>query len=46
MTTLISALSVQLDAGRGPLFQDLSFTVKLGDRIGLIGHNGCGKSTL
>ncbi|WP_406850009.1 ABC-F family ATP-binding cassette domain-containing protein [Chromobacterium phragmitis] len=46
MTTLISALSVQLDAGHGPLFQDLSFTVKLGDRIGLIGHNGCGKSTL
>ncbi|MEO4027032.1 ABC-F family ATP-binding cassette domain-containing protein [Chromobacterium vaccinii] len=46
MTTLISALSIQLDAGHGPLFQDLSFTVKLGDRIGLIGHNGCGKSTL
>ena len=46
MTTLISALSVQLDAGHGPLFHDLSFTVKLGDRIGLIGHNGCGKSTL
>ncbi|MGC0151958.1 ABC-F family ATP-binding cassette domain-containing protein [Chromobacterium vaccinii] len=46
MTTLISALSVRLDAGHGPLFNDLSFTVKLGDRIGLIGHNGCGKSTL
>ncbi|OHX14298.1 ABC transporter [Chromobacterium sphagni] len=46
MTTLISALSLHLDAGHGPLFQDLSFTVKLGDRIGLIGHNGCGKSSL
>ncbi|OXJ08556.1 ABC-F family ATP-binding cassette domain-containing protein [Burkholderia sp. AU6039] len=46
MTTLISALSLKLETGHGPLFQDLSFTVKLGDRIGLIGHNGCGKSSL
>lgn len=46
MTTLISALSVQLETGHGPLFQDLSLTVELGDRIGLIGHNGCGKSSL
>lgn len=46
MTTLISALSIQLDNGHGPLFQQLSFTLKQGDRIGLIGHNGCGKSTL
>ena len=46
MTTLISALSVQLDTGNGTLFDNLSFTLKQGDRIGLIGHNGCGKSTL
>lgn len=46
MTTLISALSVQLESGHGPLFHDLSFTVKPGDRIGLLGHNGCGKSSL
>jgi len=46
MTTLISALSLQLETGHGPLFQDLSFTVRLGDRIGLLGHNGCGKSSL
>lgn len=46
MTTLISALSVQLETGHDRLFQDLSFTVRLGDRIGLIGHNGCGKSSL
>lgn len=46
MTTLISALSLQLESGHGPLFHDLSFTVKLGDRIGLLGHNGCGKSSL
>jgi ATPase subunit of ABC transporter with duplicated ATPase domains len=46
MTTLISALSLQLESGHGPLFHDLSFTVKQGDRIGLLGHNGCGKSSL
>jgi len=29
-----------------PLFQNISFTVSEGDRIGLIGPNGSGKSTL
>jgi len=46
MTTLISAVSLQLEANHGLLFQDLSFTLRQGDRIGLVGHNGCGKSTL
>ena len=32
--------------GAAPLFQDVSFTVSEGDRIGLIGPNGSGKSTL
>ena len=46
MTTLISASSLSLDFGHQPLFQALSFTLSLGDRIGLVGHNGSGKSSL
>jgi len=32
--------------GVAPLFQNISFTVSEGDRIGVIGPNGSGKSTL
>lgn len=32
--------------GRTEIFSDLSFTVKKGERVFLIGANGCGKSTL
>ena len=32
--------------GREPLFRGLNFTVKRGDRVLMIGPNGCGKSTL
>lgn len=30
----------------GPLFQDFSFRLLKGDRVGIVGPNGCGKSTL
>lgn len=29
-----------------PLFQDLTFTLKRGQRLGIMGPNGCGKTTL
>jgi len=44
--SLISAISLSFQAGAKPLFDDLSFNINSGDRIGLVGHNGCGKSTL
>ena len=32
--------------GKGPLFSELRLAIAPGDRIGIIGPNGCGKSTL
>lgn len=46
MSTLLTAQSLRVDTAFGTLFDDLTFTLKKGDRIGLIGYNGCGKSTL
>jgi ABC transport system ATP-binding/permease protein len=43
---IINAQEITKTFGETPLFQDISFTVSEGDRIGLIGPNGSGKSTL
>lgn len=32
--------------GSNSLFRDISFDIRLGDRVAIIGPNGCGKSTL
>ena len=46
MPPIINAQDISKAFGANPLFQNVSFTVSEGDRIGLIGPNGSGKSTL
>jgi ATP-binding cassette subfamily F protein uup len=43
---IINAQDISKAFGANPLFQNISFTVSEGARIGLIGPNGSGKSTL
>jgi ATP-binding cassette subfamily F protein uup len=46
MPPILNAQGLSKRFGATPLFEELSFTVNDGDRIGLIGPNGAGKSTL
>jgi len=46
MPPILNAQGVSKRFGATPLFQNISFAVNEGDRIGLIGPNGAGKSTL
>ena len=43
---IITFRDVTIGFGTEPLFENLSFSIGEGDRICLIGRNGCGKSTL
>lgn len=43
---LLSCEAVSKQFGARPLFHDLSFALFEGDRVGLVGPNGLGKSTL
>ena len=46
MAILLGVNALKATFGVRPLFDDVSFTIAEGDRIGLIGPNGAGKSTL
>ena len=46
MPPILNAQGLTKRFGAVPLFEDISFPVSTGDRIGLIGPNGAGKSTL
>ena len=44
--TAISITGLSLSFGVTPVLQDVSFSLEETDRLGIIGVNGCGKSTL
>ncbi|MFC4275241.1 ATP-binding cassette domain-containing protein [Achromobacter aloeverae] len=45
-TTLITFTDVQLAFGHHPLLDHADFSIQAGERIGLIGRNGAGKSSM
>ncbi|MZI94922.1 ATP-binding cassette domain-containing protein [Vibrio sp. CAIM 722] len=46
MSTYLTTQQLTVCYSHAPLFNDLCVTISQGEKIGLIGHNGCGKSTL
>ncbi len=45
-STIVELERVSLALGAKPLFRDLSLVMKPGDRIGIVGENGAGKTSL
>ena len=43
---LLQLENATLSYGSKPLFQNANFSINEGDRIGLVGDNGCGKTSL
>lgn len=46
MNTLLNVFDVSFSRGGLPLFENISFSISAGDRVGFVGHNGSGKSSL
>ena len=46
MTTYLTAQSLSLSHATTLLFKEVTFTLSANNKIGLVGHNGCGKSSL
>ncbi|MBN9521176.1 ABC-F family ATP-binding cassette domain-containing protein [bacterium] len=46
MSVLLSARELMKSYSTRPLFEDLAFDLRAGEKVGLIGPNGAGKSTL
>ncbi|MBQ7521842.1 MAG: energy-coupling factor transporter ATPase [Clostridia bacterium] len=46
MKDFIKVNNVSFSYGENKVLDDISFTIKQGEFIALLGHNGCGKSTL
>lgn len=44
--TSISVNDLSLSFGIKPILEKVSFSLEEGDKLGIIGVNGCGKSTL
>jgi ATP-binding cassette subfamily F protein uup len=43
---VFEAIDAWFDFGKGPVIADFSTRIMRGDRIGIVGPNGCGKTTL
>jgi len=46
MKTLLSLQNIAYAYDSNSLFENLSLSINSGDRVALVGHNGCGKSSL
>ena len=44
--TVISVNNISLAFGTNEILRDISFSLNENDKLGIIGVNGCGKSTL
>jgi len=46
MSTLLSANEIRLSYGYQTLLDGVTFAVKAGEKVGMVGRNGCGKTSL